>query len=40
VCVHHLTGTQGDGGCKKIIIRKGEGWEKPETGDEVSGTIC
>eukprot|EP00775_Hariotina_reticulata_P005268 gene5268-5503_t len=24
----------GDGGCKKVIIHKGEGWEKPETGDE------
>ncbi|KAF8059684.1 FKBP65 [Scenedesmus sp. PABB004] len=26
----------GDGGCVKTITRKGEGWETPETGDEVS----
>ncbi|KAF6263773.1 hypothetical protein COO60DRAFT_342981 [Scenedesmus sp. NREL 46B-D3] len=26
----------GDGGCKKTILRKGEGWEVPEVGDEVT----
>lgn len=26
-----------DGGLKKKLIKAGEGWEKPETGDEVSG---
>uniref|UniRef100_A0A383W6I9 peptidylprolyl isomerase n=1 Tax=Tetradesmus obliquus TaxID=3088 RepID=A0A383W6I9_TETOB len=26
----------GDGGCKKTILRKGEGWESPEVGDEVT----
>jgi hypothetical protein len=28
---------QGDGGCKKTILRKGQGWETPEVGDEVTG---
>jgi hypothetical protein len=26
-----------DGGVKKKILKAGEGWEKPEKGDEVSG---
>jgi hypothetical protein len=28
---------QGDGGCKKTILRKGQGWETPEVGDDVTG---
>jgi hypothetical protein len=27
---------KGDGGCVKTVLRKGEGWETPEKGDEVS----
>jgi hypothetical protein len=30
---------QGDGGCKKTILRKGQGWETPEVGDEVTGVL-
>eukprot|EP00882_Tetradesmus_deserticola_P010156 GHRQ01010731.1.p1 GENE.GHRQ01010731.1~~GHRQ01010731.1.p1 ORF type:complete len:258 (+),score=116.91 GHRQ01010731.1:140-913(+) len=26
----------GDGGCRKTILRKGEGWQVPEAGDEVT----
>ena len=26
-----------DGGVKKLLVKAGEGWDMPETGDEVSG---
>ena len=29
-----------DGGVKKLLVKAGEGWDKPETGDEVHGEIC
>lgn len=28
--------SQGDGGCKKTILRLGSGWESPEPGDQVT----
>ena len=30
---------QADGGVKKKIIAKGEGWRRPEAGDTVSGEL-
>jgi hypothetical protein len=27
-----------DGGLQKVITKAGEGWETPDTGDEVSGS--
>ncbi len=38
-CVTVSTSCQGDGGCKKTIVKKGEGWEMPEAGDEVTGAL-
>lgn len=29
------TDLQGDGGCVKTLLTKGQGWETPEKGDEV-----
>ena len=28
-----------DGGVKKLLVKAGEGWDRPETGDEVQGEI-